>query len=121
MTPGSFNVRIPSNGLWCRHRVYFGKHLFESGSGKISCLKSSQNPSAMSTSSKSELDAIALLGDELLEVVNRVKIDALHLVEMRLEIQRLVVAEPHGTEKTGQIFLLVGRRINANSDGADHS
>ena len=60
-------------------------------------------------------------GDELLEVVNRVKIDALHLVEMRLEIQRLVVAEPHGTEKTGQIFLLVGRRIESNADGADHS
>lgn len=49
------------------------------------------------------------------------KIDALHLVEMRLEIQRLVVAEPHGTEKTGQIFLLVGRRIESNADGADHS
>ena len=49
------------------------------------------------------------------------KIDALHLVEMRLEIQRLVEAESYGTEKTGQIFFLVGRRIESNSDGADHS
>ena len=53
--------------------------------------------------------------------MNRVKIDTLHLVEMRLEIQRLVEAESYGTEKTGQIFLLVGRRIESNSDGADHS
>ena len=48
------------------------------------------------------------------------KIDTLHLVEMRLEIQRLVVAEPHGTEKTGQIFFLVGRRIESKTDSADH-
>ena len=40
--------------------------------------------------------------------MNRVKIDTLHLVEMRLEIQRLVEAESYGTEKTGQIFFLVG-------------
>ena len=40
---------------------------------------------------------------------------------MRLEIQRLVEAESYGTEKTGQIFFLVGRRIESNSDSADHS
>ena len=45
---------------------------------------------------------------------------AFRLVEMCLEIQRLVVAEPHGTEKSGQIFILVGRRINAKTDSADH-
>ena len=42
--------------------------------------------------------------------MNRVKIDTLHLVEMRLEIQRLVEAESYGTEKTGQIFFGSSRK-----------
>ena len=35
--------------------------------------------------------------------------------------QKKYLAGLFGTEKTGQIFLLVGRRIESNADGADHS
>ena len=65
---------------------------------------------------------VTLLGNgkELFQIMDRMKIEPLHLIVMFLEFQTFVVAKAHRTEKTGQIVLLVGCRLKTENSGFLH-
>ena len=52
--------------------------------------------------------------------MHRVQIHTLHPVIMNFESKPFVEAEPYGTEKSGQIFFLVGCRVQSDFQGSAH-
>lgn len=59
-------------------------------------------------------------GKELLQIVNRIEILALHAVEMALQEQPLVPDEAHGAELAAQKARLLGRGIQSDNKGFQH-